>query len=103
MHSDTFVSSDTQYGVDGEIKAKRGRFHCLVAAQRLDAMTSAALEPSREQEVLQTAAAVPPFFRSLLPEHLQVCTRGRTIVGSLLAYILRILHSNESCFQSIQV
>ena len=62
---------ETQYGVDGEVKAKRGRFHCLVA-QRLDAQTGAAHKLASEQDVLQTAAAVPAFFRLMLPEHLQV-------------------------------
>lgn len=61
-----------QFGVDGEKKAKRGRFHCLVA-QRLAGKTGAAHMSLREQETPQTAAAVPAFFRFLMPEHLQVC------------------------------
>ena len=100
VYSDTSVCSDMQYGVDGEVKAKRGRFHCLVA-QRLDAMSGAAHVPIRDQEELQTAAAVPPFLRSLLPEHVQVCTRSRAIVGPLLTKACAFRLPREPAFHSM--
>lgn len=56
-----------QFGVDGEVKAQRGQFLCLVA-HRLGA---AEAEPAAEQHSMP-GAAVPPFFKFLLSEPLRV-------------------------------
>jgi hypothetical protein len=82
-----------QFGVDGEVKAQRGQFLCLVA-HRLGA---AQAEPAAEQHGMP-GAAVPPFFKLLLSEPLRVWLLS--VTRHSLLYACGVTSASKLCCMS---